>query len=133
MKYLKKITLSLLTFVFVFLMVGQTYKVEASEEVPSYWTLESDGYYYLENENNEYFLVNRANGYSEIFHNKILNAYEIINNINLNSSGNVRIIDFNNENNLIDIYNERINKNKYKKNLFKESKYSTIHFNKGIN
>lgn len=44
MRYLKKITIVALTFIFAFLIVGNS--VNASGHIPNYWTLESDGYYY---------------------------------------------------------------------------------------
>lgn len=48
MKYLKKITLSLLTFVFAFLIVGKSLTVEArTETVPYYWEYDGSNYYYL--------------------------------------------------------------------------------------
>lgn len=42
MRYLKKITLIALTFIFAFLIIGNNTNIKASSE----WTLESDGYYY---------------------------------------------------------------------------------------
>ncbi|WP_099203301.1 U32 family peptidase [Miniphocaeibacter massiliensis] len=89
--------------------------------------------HYLKDENNEYFLVNRYNNYSELYNSKLLNSYDLIGNINFENSGNIRLIINEEDANLIKLFNNKINKNKNGKNLFDMNKYTKGHFNRGIN
>ncbi|QQK07525.1 U32 family peptidase [Miniphocaeibacter halophilus] len=89
--------------------------------------------HYLKNNNNEYFLVNRFNGYSELYHNKILDIYDIVKNINLEKGGNLRIIAYNKVDDLIKKYNDKINNKKVYKIDNNNEEYTKGHFLKGIN
>ncbi|HHX69058.1 MAG: DUF3656 domain-containing protein [Miniphocaeibacter sp.] len=89
--------------------------------------------HYLKNNNNEYFLINRYEGYSELYHNKILDIYDIVNDINLEKGGNLRIIAYNKVDDLINIYYDKINSGKSYKIDNNKGKYTKGHFLKGIN
>lgn len=87
---------------------------------------------YLENKKNEQFKIIRKDGYSELYHNKPLFAYNLIHKIRFISNGSVRVIDDGSTSNLAKIYFKRINGKKEEENVFDMDKYTTGHFEKGI-
>lgn len=87
---------------------------------------------YLKNENNEYFLVNRFEKYSELYHNKILNSITVVDEIDFNKSGNIRIVEYNEISNVAKDYFNKINRGINSKLNYDENKYTKGHFVKGI-
>ncbi len=86
--------------------------------------------YYLKNDRDEYFLVNRYNGYSELYNSNKLYSYDIINKIDFNGSGSIRIINYKNKESLEELYYNNINNKKIKKISF--DNYTKGHLEKGI-
>ena len=86
--------------------------------------------YYLKNDREEYFLVNRYNGYSELYNSKLLNSYDIIRNIDFNGTGNIRIINYKYKDSLESLYFNNINSKKTMKVTF--DNYTRGHLEKGI-
>ncbi len=88
--------------------------------------------YYLKDENKEYFLVNRLDGYSELYNSKILNGYDILNEIDFSKGGNIRLVLKQEDEKLTKIFNEKISKNKNGKVEFNKNTHTKGHFNRGI-
>ncbi|WP_300408273.1 U32 family peptidase [Lagierella sp.] len=87
---------------------------------------------YLENERKDRFKIIRKSGYSELYHTKQLLAYYLLHRINFVSNGSVRVIDNGTTKDLSRIYFKKINGKKDDENVFDIEKYTTGHFEKGI-